>query len=105
MNKDEKAAAVKALQLKRTELERERRDFLKKIEAVDYEIAEIMRGKDRYKEGWYLDGDGLICKVERDGTMHDGWGNSGPEFGPFSTPMTRLYTMRQARAEIAKTNT
>ncbi|WP_126893532.1 hypothetical protein [Microbacterium sp. HSID17254] len=74
--------------------------ILRKLEEMRGELKELEAERDRLcdgvdlptEPGWYLTADETPARLSEDGTWDDGWGNSGPDYGPawHPQPLKRL---------------
>jgi hypothetical protein len=88
MTKDNAVERIDRLNIQLASALRRRDSLDADIKQIQYEIAEIERGQDLPTEpGWYLTAENTPAHLDEDGTWDDGWGNSGPDYGPAWHPL------------------
>lgn len=95
---DVTAERIDSLNTKLSRAHRRRAEIDGEIEHLNFEITTLEAGADLPKEpGWYLTADDTPARLDEDGNWDDGWGNSGPDYGPawWPLPLRRMHVTEE----------
>lgn len=90
---DDLEKLIDAIDTKRATVIRKIEKLHAELKGLDFEKQQLYVGGDLPTEpGWYLTAENTPARLDEHGTWDDGWGNSGPDYGPawHPLPLTRL---------------
>lgn len=84
---------IATIDMKRTAVIRKIEELHGELKELDAEKERLCAGVDLPTEpGWYVTAGDTPARLSENGIWDDGWGNSGPDYGPawHPLPLTRL---------------